>query len=69
MVESINSYASFLPPSGLGRENAVSARQAISALWNQKWAVTYPSSERAAICSSPVSFGNLHVENKTVMVR
>jgi hypothetical protein len=31
--------------------------------------VTYPSSLRAAICSVPVSFGNLHVENKTVMVR
>ena len=31
----INPYAFFSPPSGLGRENAVSTRQAISALWNQ----------------------------------
>ena len=50
---------SFLSPSLLGRENAVKDKQTRRALWNQKWAVTYSSSERAAICSSAVSLGNL----------
>ena len=59
-----NPYAFFLPPSGLGRENAVIPMGMKSALWNQKWAVTHPSSESAAICSSAVSLGNLETERE-----
>ena len=63
-VLEMGTYAFFLPPSGLGRENAVIPMGMKSALWNQKWAVTYPSSVSAAICSSAVSLGNLETERK-----